>query len=279
MKKSVAYLRVFLVLICIWIAGCKTASTKVRKPPIKPAAEQKATTTKKEWTWIRKSSKPKDPKKPFDSGKGDEASEVAKDDTSKKSGSILSIFRSDDEKKTGKKTASDLPEMPQPNTIYQLQKGDGLIIALFSGTGRSKTQFEEKVDGDGNITLPLLNQIKAEGKTSSELEKELRNIYIAKGYYNDTLTVQIIIPEHRKFKIQGEVNAPGSYRLSPGMRLSEAIATARDFNEYANEKKIQIIRGEKKMEVNYKDIKSGTKSDQDILIEPNDLIFVPRTWY
>ena len=79
------------------------------------------------------------------------------------------------------------------------------------------------------------------------------------------------------YYVQGEVMQPGQFQLSSGTTLLQAIATARGYTPYANEKKVTITRQEKISRYNMKEIEKDPSLD--IKIEAGDVIKVWERWY
>lgn len=135
------------------------------------------------------------------------------------------------------------------------------------------------VRSDGKISLPLAGEVQASGRTPLQLEQEiaskLRN-YIAEPEV--TVMVQQINSE--KFNILGQVTKPGSYPLTSGTTVLDAIAAAGGFRDFAKQKGIYILRpnargGESRIAFNYKEVIKGNHPEQNIKLEPRDTIVVP----
>jgi polysaccharide export outer membrane protein len=133
------------------------------------------------------------------------------------------------------------------------------------------------VASDGTITMPLIGQAKAAGLTSKELQADLTARY-ARFVHDPKITVRVFDPASRVFYVLGEVSKPGMYKLMSGEVLSQALAAAGGPTEYANLRKIKIIRrdGDQQTEisVNYSEIRSGDLR-ADVPLERGDTITVP----
>ena len=135
------------------------------------------------------------------------------------------------------------------------------------------------VRSDGRISLPLVGEVQAAGRTPLQLEQDiaskLRN-YIAEPEV--TVMVQQINSE--KFNILGQVAKPGSYSLTNAGTVLDAIALAGGFRDFAKRKSIYVLRqspngGESRIPFNYKDVIQGKNPGQNIKLEPRDTIVVP----
>ena len=135
------------------------------------------------------------------------------------------------------------------------------------------------VRSDGKISLPLVGEVQATGRTPLKLEEEiaarLKN-YIAEPEV--TVIVQQI--NSQKFNILGQVNKPGSYVISNSATVLDAIALAGGFRDFAKQKSIYILRqdadgSQTRLPFNYKEVVKGKNSGQNIKLQPRDTIVVP----
>lgn len=133
------------------------------------------------------------------------------------------------------------------------------------------------VDSDGTVTLPLIGQVKAAGLTTKELQSDLTVRY-ARFVHDPKVTVQVFDPASRVFYVLGEVSKPGMYKLMSGETLSQALAAAGGPTEYANLRRIKIVRRnddqQTEMTVNYNGVRSGDLR-ADVVLERGDTITVP----
>ena len=131
---------------------------------------------------------------------------------------------------------------------------------------------------DGKISLPLLNDVPAAGLTPAQLRERL--IEASKAYFEDpSVTVVVKQMNSRKVFITGEVNKPGPYPLIGPTTVLQLISIAGGLRDYADSKKIIIVRNEngKAMSYpfNYKDVVSRKSLRQNIELKPGDTVIVP----
>jgi polysaccharide export outer membrane protein len=135
------------------------------------------------------------------------------------------------------------------------------------------------VRSDGKISLPLVGEIQAEGRTPLQLEQDIAARL--KNYITEPeVTVIVEQINSQKFNILGQVNKPGSYALSTATTVLDAIAAAGGFRDFAKQKSIYILRQdangvEARIAFNYKDVIKGKNPQQNIKLEPRDTIVVP----
>ena len=135
------------------------------------------------------------------------------------------------------------------------------------------------VRSDGKISLPLVGEVQATGRTPLKLEQDIAarlKSYIAEPEV--TVIVQQI--NSQKFNVLGMVNRPGSYPLSNSATVLDAIALAGGFRDFAKQKSIYVLRQnadgtETKLPFNYKDVVKGHNPTQNIKLQPRDTIVVP----
>jgi len=129
---------------------------------------------------------------------------------------------------------------------------------------------------DGKITLQLLGEIQAAGLTPEALTQVIYDSLLKlKTLDKSEVTVTVMQVNSRKYFINGEVFKSGAYPLLVPTTVLEALVNAGGFREFANTKKIRIMRKGTVYHFNYKEVIAGKKMEQNILLEPGDQIFVP----
>jgi polysaccharide biosynthesis/export protein len=131
---------------------------------------------------------------------------------------------------------------------------------------------------DGKITLPLLNDIQAAGLTPMQLAGVIRDGL--KKYINDPqVTVTVTEINSRRIYVTGEVVRAGAFPLLPHMTVLQALSSCGGFTQFAKEKNIYVLRTrdgkQKRFPFNYKEAVEGKKPEQNIELEPGDVIVVP----
>ncbi|MCS7049581.1 MAG: polysaccharide export protein [Verrucomicrobiae bacterium] len=162
-------------------------------------------------------------------------------------------------------------------TENRLRVGDELIIRIATGgrTQQNLTPQEQVpvvVDENGEVSLPLIGRVQAAGLTPGELAERIEAHYVPRYYVRCSVSVQV---QARFFYVGGEVRAPGRYPWSEDMTLLKAINTAASFTDYANRRRVEIIRGKEKRPVDVEAIRRNPALD--VPIRPGDSIWVPRS--
>jgi protein involved in polysaccharide export with SLBB domain len=137
-------------------------------------------------------------------------------------------------------------------------------------------QIEDQIDDEGNISLPLLGEVRAAGYNATDLEREIRRQYIDRKIYQN-INVTVIVPS-RFYFMQGEVRGPGRYQLVQAIRLSQAIAQAGGYTEFAS-KEATITRDGKLFKKVKNTRKLSSRPEDDILLEPGDIVEIKRSFW
>jgi len=158
---------------------------------------------------------------------------------------------------------------------YVIGSEDVLYIHVWREEALSRTV---PVRTDGNISLPLIHEIKAAGLTPIQLEEAIAEKL--KGFYeNPNVSVTVIETNSFKVYVSGEVRTPGVYRLRSETSILQIIPMAGGFTDWAKQRKILVIRKEngkeKRLTVDYKKAIKGDDPSSNIILKPGDTIIVP----
>jgi len=188
----------------------------------------------------------------------------------------------------GAQTTSDQGDTPPPaqtadsaatkphDTTYLIGNDDVLGIDVWKEPEVSKSV---PVRSDGKISLPLVGEVQAAGRTPLKLEQDIADKL--KNYISEPeVTVIVQQTNSQKFNILGQVNRPGSYPLTNSATVLDAIALAGGFKDFAKRKSIYILRQnvdgmQTRIPFNYKEVIKGEKSAQNVRLQPRDTIVVP----
>lgn len=127
---------------------------------------------------------------------------------------------------------------------------------------------------DGKITMPLLGDVQASNETPLQLTKSLTEL-LSKYLNNPDVSVIVQDVRSKKYYIDGEVFRPGSFLLVTPTTVLEALSNAGGFRDFANTKRIRILRKGNILHFNYRDVSRGKNLEQNILVESGDHIIVP----
>lgn len=154
-----------------------------------------------------------------------------------------------------------------PAGPYRLDSGDQIRIVVY---GDDRLSGDYVVDGSGQISMPLISQVEARGRTSAELEKEIAERLADGLLVNPSVNVQV--QAMRPFYILGEVKNPGQYPCADSMTVLSAVAVAGGYTYRAHTEEVSISRreGDKVTEVR------GTKNS---IVHAGDVIYVYERYF
>lgn len=166
-------------------------------------------------------------------------------------------------------------------------------VALADATMRSGDTFELRIggvpadevvafnntytiDADGNLNLPLLGKLNVSGMTPGQIQSTIERAYKARDIYTHP-TITLVSSQARFVSVGGAVKSPQRVAYTSDMTILSAINAAGDFNEFADQKRVRLLRGDKVSIVNCKDIRR--EPSKDIKVLPGDQIQVPEGFF
>lgn len=159
---------------------------------------------------------------------------------------------------------------------YIIGAQDVLDISVWKDPDLTRTV---PVRPDGKITLPLLNDVQAAGLTPDQLKTSITQGLVKYMQMDPVVTVIVTQINSQRFYVSGEVNRAGEFALLPHTTVLQALSSAGGFTQFANTKKIYLIRivngKQESHPFNYKDVVHGKNTDQNIELKAGDQIVVP----
>lgn len=133
------------------------------------------------------------------------------------------------------------------------------------------------VDATGFVSLPYINKVNAAGLTPSQLARAIEEAYrTGKIYTNPNVTI-LIQPAARFVNVGGAVRTPMRVPFTEDMTLLTAINAAGGFNDFADQKRVRLLRGSK---VQIFDVRQFRKNPgKDVGLQPGDRVEVPQTLF
>ena len=150
---------------------------------------------------------------------------------------------------------------------YRVAAGDMLRVSVY---GHPDLSGEFRVDGSGQLSLPLIQDVEAQNKTLNELEADITAKLQPDYLKSPRVSVEIL--NYRPFYIVGEVNDPGSYPYVSGMTVINAVALAGGYTDRAQKGKIKIVRG-------LGDEKDEIKASASTVVLPGDVIEIRERFF
>ena len=175
---------------------------------------------------------------------------------------------------------------------YKIQKNDLISVQISSTTSSEYDFFNLQetsnpqllsqnpylygylVKSDGDVNLPMIGSVKVDGFTINEVEKLIEKI--SSTYFENPIVKVNVLNFY--VSILGEVNNPGKYNIiRPNQNIFHLIAEAKDLTEFANRKRIKIIRSydDNSSKVMYLDLTDpSVLNNKDFYLHPQDIIYV-----
>jgi polysaccharide export outer membrane protein len=147
-----------------------------------------------------------------------------------------------------------------PQEDYRLGIGDKLRVNVFR---QESLSGEFQINSDGNLSFPLIGDVKALGATVAQVNGVIRD-RLAEGYLKDP-RVSIEVINFRPYFILGEVKTPGQYPYSINLTVMNAIATAQGKTPRADGKAVWIRKSGEENEALY-------RLTPDLKVQPGDTI-------
>ncbi|MGJ4940752.1 polysaccharide biosynthesis/export family protein [Bradyrhizobium sp. HKCCYLS1011] len=150
----------------------------------------------------------------------------------------------------------------------RLHPGDKVRVTVYGEEGLTG---EYEVNPAGSISMPLIGQIRAAGRSQGELERDIAGRYRGGGFLQDP-HVTVAITQFKPFYILGEATNPGEYPFRSGLTVHSAVAMAGGFT-YRASRSVVLIRhtGE--------EIWKEYPLSEPVPIVPGDLIRIPERYF
>jgi polysaccharide export outer membrane protein len=179
--------------------------------------------------------------------------------------------------RSGAQTAPATPAAAAPHG-FVIGPDDVLTIVFWREKDLSG---DVTVRPDGNISLPLLNDVRAAGLSPEQLREQLVE---AASKYLETPNATVVVKEMRSRRvfITGQVTKPGSYMLTGPTSVLQLISMAGGLLEYADKANIIVVSAERRPDgepltsrVNYAEVMKRRNVKQNVDLKPGDTVVVP----
>ena len=170
-------------------------------------------------------------------------------------------------------TSAAAPAAISAPTGYVLSANDQVAVEVF---GEDDLRTNGRLNGEGNVSVPLLGSVHLGGLTLSQAAARLTDLYGRDYLVNPKVNVMLVGYAKRRFTMLGQVNHPGSFEMpdgSPeGIDLLEAIAMAGGYTRIAAPERVSVRRGNQVLRV---DAKRMTRGDHAAFtVRPGDTVTV-----
>jgi polysaccharide export outer membrane protein len=186
---------------------------------------------------------------------------------------VSAVRPADNHADTASATKPKLPDV-KPDE-YSVGESDVLRVNVWKEPEVSQTVV---VRTDGNISMPLINEVRVAGMTPLSIQQVIGEKLKA-FLTNPQVTVTVMEIHSKHAFITGEVAHPGGYSLNTETTVLQLIAQAGGFTPFAKKGEIVVLRSangtQQRLRFKYKDVISGKKTDQNISLRPGDTVVVP----
>lgn len=169
------------------------------------------------------------------------------------------------------------PDVTQLQSSAALGVGDVVEVRVYQ---EKELSGLFRLGADGTIRMPLVGEIKAEGRSPNALASELTE-RLKDGYIRDP-QVTVLIKEFnsKKVVVVGNVRKPGTFRFEDDMTVVQAVSLAGGLTKLAEKNGLILTRivdgAEKKFVVPFENI--GLGRAPNVTLQPGDIVFVPESW-
>lgn len=168
--------------------------------------------------------------------------------------------------------AADTTTTASPAALpeYKIGVDDLLDIAVWNVAELQKTV---PVRPDGNVSLPLVNDVLAAGLTPMELRDQLTKKL---ALFIKNPDVSVVVREIRSLKVSviGQVRAPGRYDIKSPSTVLDAIALAGGLTEFAGRRNITVLRSSQRFNFDY-EAAVNSRANSNFSIKAGDIVVVP----
>jgi protein involved in polysaccharide export with SLBB domain len=139
-----------------------------------------------------------------------------------------------------------------------------------------------RVNDNGELEVPYIGLVPAEGRTCKDLAYTIKNALEKEYYYHATviLAVDRVSDKSRgKVYVYGSVKGQGPQEIPPDevYTVSKAIIRAGGFGDFADKRKVRLTRKNgKDFTVDLKRVIEQGHTEEDIVVQPDDQIYVPQ---
>lgn len=177
--------------------------------------------------------------------------------------------------------AAAMQQMSRSKTDYRISAADLIAVTVYQDLEMNR---KVRVNANGSISMPLIGEVRIGGMTLIEAQAALE-AKLAKFLVSPQVSLFIEEYGNKTVFVMGEVQRPGSLPIPTESRMTvlEAISTAGGFTPIAAQDRTRVLRNVNGVSVSYTiEIKAITQQGQkekDMVLEPNDVIYVPQSFF
>jgi polysaccharide export outer membrane protein len=160
---------------------------------------------------------------------------------------------------------------------YRVGAGDVLKISVWKHDELSQPTVT--VRPDGAISLPLLGDVPAAGRSTTEISNDVAGRL--RQFFQDQPPVTVQVAEAKSYRISvvGEVQKPGEFVPGAEVTILQSLALAAGFTRFANPDRIIVVRrdarGERRIPFDFSGVMDRGELQQNLALQPGDVVVVP----
>lgn len=158
--------------------------------------------------------------------------------------------------------------------LVGLGVGDVFAVKVY---GEKELSGEHQISAEGTVDIPLVGRIEVQGQTPSEIASRLEERFLDGYLKSPHVSVYVKQYNSKKIFVLGMVRKPGTFPLTAGMNVVEAVTMAGGFTEAANANFVVVTRKQDGQEVRIpvpvEEISKGLAPNLDL--KAGDIVFVP----
>ena len=132
------------------------------------------------------------------------------------------------------------PSAQNTSLTYSIGPSDVLTVTVYEEPSLSAPTVA--VGSDGTISLPLIGEVMAQGKTATELAREIEGKLSPRYLVSPSVTVNVAQIVSSRVTVDGEVNSPGVFAISGPTTLLDVIAMAKGTTRLADLDEVAVLR-------------------------------------
>lgn len=168
------------------------------------------------------------------------------------------------------------PDPPPASLDYQVGIGDILGVSVYARPDLSTSAGGKgsRVDGSGNIHLPLIGSVKAAGLTVSAIRDNVE-ASLRKYVQEPSVVVEVADFRSKPLYLMGQFRTPGVYYMDRPLTFLQGISLGSGFDGTANLRGVRLLRDSKIAPVDIYSLILDGRIEQNVWLKPGDTVFIP----
>jgi polysaccharide export outer membrane protein len=183
----------------------------------------------------------------------------------------------------GDKAVQAAPSSDEPSSEYIIGPGDVLSISVYQSQPLSVADLP--VRPDGRISVPLVSDLMAAGKTPSQLEHDISE-HLTKYVQNPVVTVMVRSfqgPPDRQVRVIGEAVDPQAIPYRENLTVLDVMIATKGLTKFAAGNRAVIVRRvgqtQQRLNVRLSDLIKDGDISQNVAMRPGDTLIIPQSWF